>query len=229
MKHICKQCGKEFIDTKKRVCCSIICSNKYRWTNKDFIDKMDITRSNPDYIKRMTTAQRKAQSNIETNKLRSKTLKITNKLPDVYERRSNASLKKWLDDKYRDKILNNENLYNKKLYEFPSGKQIQVQGYETFALNELLKEDINESDIIAGSDLIKSNMHIVYKFENKNHCYIPDIYVKSTNTIIEVKSQYTYEKDFEVNQLKRNACIDNGYNFEFRIYEIVDNLPKRIK
>ena len=48
--------------------------------------------------------------------------------------------------------------------------------------------------------------------------YFPDIYIKSTNTIIEVKSDYFYFKDKLKNDAKRQACLDKQFNFNFIIY-----------
>ena len=39
----------------------------------------------------------------------------------------------------------------------------------------------------------------------------------SKDKIIEVKSQWTYELHKDVNELKKHACIDAGFSFEFRI------------
>jgi hypothetical protein len=56
-------------------------------------------------------------------------------------------------------------------------------------------------------------------FENKERVYFCDIYISKENKIIEVKSQYTYEKELERNILKKEACIRYGYAFEFWIYD----------
>jgi hypothetical protein len=47
--------------------------------------------------------------------------------------------------------------------------------------------------------------------------YFPDIYIKSTNTIIEVKSQWTFDNWKEKNLAKEQACLQQGFNFEFII------------
>lgn len=101
-----------------------------------------------------------------------------------------------------------------KIYTFPSGKLIQVQGYEPQAL-DLLLEQYNEEDIIAG-DATKIPV-ISYSFKSKHRKYFPDIYIPSDDMLIEVKSDYTYEKDLEKNLAKQQACLDAGYNFKFII------------
>jgi hypothetical protein len=49
------------------------------------------------------------------------------------------------------------------------------------------------------------------------HKYYPDFYIKNENKIIEVKSEYTYNSDLEINLLKKQSFIDNDINFEFVI------------
>lgn len=57
--------------------------------------------------------------------------------------------------------------------------------------------------------------------DEKQHRYYPDIYLKSENKVIEVKSEYTYNKELEKNQLKK-ACVQNlNVKFEFWIFKKV--------
>ena len=51
------------------------------------------------------------------------------------------------------------------------------------------------------------------------HVYYADIYIKSENKIIEVKSDYTMEKDYDKNMTKWESCVEQGYEFEFWIYD----------
>jgi hypothetical protein len=59
---------------------------------------------------------------------------------------------------------------------------------------------------------------IKYEIDGKISYYFPDIYIKSLNKIIEVKSTWTYEINKEKNIEKSKACTDAGYAFEFWIY-----------
>lgn len=108
--------------------------------------------------------------------------------------------------------------YSKKEYIFPSGKKENIQGYEHFAIDELIiNEKIDESDIIIG---VKNVPEIwFYDENNKKHRYYVDIYVSSQNKCIEVKCQYTYIKNEKINLLKEEAAKKLGYNFEFWIYD----------
>ena len=61
-----------------------------------------------------------------------------------------------------------------------------------------------------------SNFNGNIKYTNKN-VYYPDFYLEEMNLIVEIKSKYTYECDYDKNILKRNGCIKNGYKFIFII------------
>ena len=110
-----------------------------------------------------------------------------------------------------------KNGYKWKEYIFPSGKKVSVQGYENKALDKLLKI-YNENDIIV-DDVEMSNKigQIYYILSDVKHRYFPDIYIKSENKIVEVKSEYTLNADFDKNMEKRKACLERGYNFVFMV------------
>ena len=119
-----------------------------------------------------------------------------------------------------------KNAYALKEYQFPSGRIDQVQGYEPFALDDLLfKEQIDENDIVTSR--IEVPM-IWYKDEDDHeHRYYVDIYIPSQNRCIEVKSMWTFEQHQDVVFLKQQAMIDAGYNCNIWIYnakrEIVES------
>lgn len=103
-----------------------------------------------------------------------------------------------------------------KQFTFPSGKIIELQGYEHFAVRDLLKIHA-ESDIKCGRGS-KEVPSVKYVFENKNKVYYPDIYIPKLNKIIEVKSTYTYNLSLKRNLAKKKSCIEKGYSFEFVFY-----------
>lgn len=107
-----------------------------------------------------------------------------------------------------------KNSYKSKEYKFPSGKIVKIQGWENKALDELLLS-YSETDINIGT---KNIPRITY-YDNigKQHYYFPDIYIPKDNLIIEVKSEYTYNKNIPRHHLKRDACLSAGYNFKFMI------------
>lgn len=102
-----------------------------------------------------------------------------------------------------------------KEYKMPSGEIRKVQGYEPFALDELVKI-YEESDIITDR---KDIPRISYKIEDKQKYYFPDIYIKSQNKIIEIKSTWTYACKEDNNDEKAKATKLKGYNYEVWIYD----------
>jgi hypothetical protein len=107
--------------------------------------------------------------------------------------------------------------YNKKNYTLPSGKVITYQGYENFALDELLfVEKINENDIITDRKLVPE---IWYNDINKKkHRHYVDIYIKSQNRCVEVKSTWTNQEKNNVLE-KKDAAISLGYKYDIWIYD----------
>ena len=112
----------------------------------------------------------------------------------------------------------NKNSYYLKEYVLPSGKIIKIQGYEHFALDELLqKENINEDEIITGCKNVPT---IWYNDENgKNHRHFVDIFIPSKNKCIEVKSTWTLKKQKDIIFLKQNAGKQLGYLYEIWVYD----------
>ncbi len=103
----------------------------------------------------------------------------------------------------------------------PSGEIRKVQGYEPYALDMLIN-DYLEDDIITSR---KNIPRIEYKMEdNKSHYYFPDIWIKSINKLIEVKSSWTYKLHQSLNECKWNAAKEKGYLMECWIF---DNCKKR--
>jgi hypothetical protein len=105
--------------------------------------------------------------------------------------------------------------YSRKDYTFSSGKIIQVQGYEPYALDELVKV-FNEEEIITGSGSIPE---IWYDDDEGNkHRHFVDIFIPSQNKCIEVKSTWTAEKKKDNIFKKQQAGKQLGYNYEIWIY-----------
>jgi hypothetical protein len=100
-------------------------------------------------------------------------------------------------------------------YKLPSGEFCRVQGYEPWALDELLKT-FSETEVkTKRSDVPQIN----YKIEDKEKVYFPDIYIPKENKIIEVKSTWTYKCKEDNIQIKSNTCKELGYNYEIWIYD----------
>ena len=113
-----------------------------------------------------------------------------------------------------------KNTYTFKEYKLPSCKIVKVQGYEPWAIDSLFKEGYKESDILIGNKDIEEKIgQIWYMKENgKKSRYLPDIYIISENKIVEVKSTWTYKSKKDNIFLKRQSCLNYGFNFEFMVF-----------
>ncbi len=112
--------------------------------------------------------------------------------------------------------------YALKSYIFDSGKEIFIRGYEKFAINDLVKEGITEDDIV-----VEGIPSLIY-FYDKPRRYHPDIYVKSKDLTIEVKSEYTFNVKYEFN-MNRYTQIGNMINFVIWIYNDKGKRVQEIK
>lgn len=103
------------------------------------------------------------------------------------------------------------------MYTLPSGNIIKYQGYENFALDELLQQGVLEEDIINGC---KDVPEIWYEDEaNQKHRHYVDIFVPSQNKCIEIKSTWTAEKKKDNIFLKQTAGKSMGYLYEIWVYD----------
>jgi hypothetical protein len=134
---------------------------------------------------------------------------------DVKRRVQERSIELWKDPVFANKMICAMHKY--KEYVMPSGAVVKLQGYEPQVLTELLKT-YSEDDIIIGIKEMNAEIgRIQYTFNGTQHTYYPDFYIKSTNTIVEVKSKYTFEIHKEKNLAKEHACLQQGFNFVFKI------------
>ena len=108
--------------------------------------------------------------------------------------------------------------FSRKDFEYPSGRIDKVQGYEPFALSDLLNlEHVDEDNIITNRiDVPK----IWYESnDEKSHRYYVDIFIPEENRCIEIKSTWTFDNDKENVLLKQQAAIDAGYTCEIWVYD----------
>ena len=99
----------------------------------------------------------------------------------------------------------------------PSGKIVNMQGFEAPVYNILISEGYKEEDI----RYRKSEMPKIFYIHNgKKKRYYPDFFISKENLIIEVKSKYTYEIELEKNNLKEQASKNMGYNYRIVIHKI---------
>jgi hypothetical protein len=106
------------------------------------------------------------------------------------------------------------NGYKHKDYMMPSGEIRRVQGFEPFALDDLLKLYTEEQILTERSSIPR----IPYSINGESRFYFPDIYIPHENKIIEVKSTWTYACATDNIKEKAAATKENGYSYEIWIY-----------
>jgi very-short-patch-repair endonuclease len=116
------------------------------------------------------------------------------------------------------RIKANKSCYRRKPYKLPSGEIVNLQGYEGYALDLILK-NYDESDILIGEKMISEIGDICYNMNETERFYYPDFYIRSKNLVIEVKSPYTYDNMLQENLLKRDSVLMRGMNFQFWIMD----------
>jgi len=116
--------------------------------------------------------------------------------------------------------------YNKKQYKLPSGKLLDYQGYENFALDRLLYfEKICEDSIITN----RKDVPVIWynDINNKRRRHYVDFYIPSQNRCIEVKSTWTNQTKNNVLE-KQKGAKDLGYIYEIWIYDREGNIVDEI-
>ena len=109
-----------------------------------------------------------------------------------------------------------QNSYKFKEFTMPSGRTLKYQGYENLAIIELLKI-YEEKDIHIG----RAEVPIIkYTSDEKERVYFPDIYIKSINKIIEVKSEWTIKLQSARIDDRAKSVKEAGYDFEVWVYSV---------
>jgi len=153
---------------------------------------------------------------IEAYKIRQANYNSTKRL-EIQKRRIASCISRWGVSNYAQTGLPCG--YKWKPYTLPSGNIIMIQGYENLLLDELLSNYSEEQILTSRTDM---PAFWYYTLDGVKHRYFPDAYVPSTNTIYEVKSEYTYSESCknDIFQLKKQSVIDAGFNFVLKIYDI---------
>lgn len=112
---------------------------------------------------------------------------------------------------HKSMVSSSKSAFRTKTLTLQSGKVFRYQGYEDKVIKELLESGIHEDDILTGPGNVP---HIRYEFNGKKCRYYPDIFLPKLNKVIEVKSEYTWNKYKERNEAKVKATICAGYHIE---------------
>lgn len=107
-----------------------------------------------------------------------------------------------------------QSCYYKKEYVWKTGEVSIVMGCEPIVLSELELQGYTYDDIMIENDL---KPIIWYEYEGKQHRYFPDFFIPKENLIIEVKSEWTLEKQKKKNEAKFKAVKEAGFNFRLEI------------
>ena len=108
---------------------------------------------------------------------------------------------------------NTASQYKKKKYTLPSKKVIDIQGYEHFALDDLLKT-YREEEIVSGND----NVPEIWYETDKTHRHYVDFYIPKENLCIEIKSEWTLKTKKDNIFIKQAAAKESGYKYEIWVY-----------
>ena len=100
-----------------------------------------------------------------------------------------------------------------KEYTLPSGNTLTLQGYEHYAVPDLLRIT-TEEDLLTGEEFGQ----IAYSFKGSIHQYTCDFYIRSMNKIIEIKSSFTLSLEPDKIKAKGDACKTQGYAYEIWVY-----------
>lgn len=142
------------------------------------------------------------------------------KIPEFIEKRKQTLLlTKGVENSMQDPEVIEKNIKSAKgakEYVLPSETIIKVRGFEDIAIDYLLTI-FDETEM----EFVSKNMPEVWYFfdDGKYHRYFPDIYIKSYNLIVEVKSDFTYRMDIRKNDVKRKAVEALGYKFKMLMFD----------
>lgn len=98
------------------------------------------------------------------------------------------------------------------------GRRLLLQGYEKHALEYLVAQGFDPADILTECEF-GDTLRIRYKYTGRWRTYMPDIFIRKHNIIVEVKSKSTMgllnrkRRGWSMNQAKALACHERGFRF----------------
>lgn len=148
-----------------------------------------------------------AQERIKKNNLKKYGVENSAQRPEVIEKRRRTMLRKY----GVERALQNKEIFDKNLTtafkhkDYCLGKRVvKLQGYEPQAVDYIREVyKIKPSDIECG--IGSAVPSILYTYRGKQYAYHPDIWIKSLNRIVEVKSAYTYRSSLKKNLAKKES------------------------
>lgn len=107
-----------------------------------------------------------------------------------------------------------------------SGRRFRIQGYEDLFLRDLERYGFNVQTIVCGKAVCPSFTWVDDK--GKERRYFPDFFDKQSNTIIEVKSTWTYDNNVASVHKKMKAAFSAKYNVLCVIYHSRSDFTPRV-
>lgn len=144
--------------------------------------------------------------------------------------------KRWTEERRKELSLRNKEM-NKRLYSNPEYKERNLK--QILSIGGIGKHYHYKGKYLKSSWELKvltylDENNIPYEYEtlrikykdqdNKEHTYIPDLYFKSINTIVEIKPKHQIN-DIE-NILKREYSLKENYNYKYLTQDHLKHLDK---
>lgn len=173
------------------------------------------------YGTRRPTQNKVIQENMKQRNKKKYGVEYTLQLKEVKEKGIQTNLRKYgVENANQSREIQErgeKNSHKFKPFTMPSGEIRKVQGYEHFALRDLLKS-YTEDQIVTG----RKNVPVIsYSTENgKRRVHFPDIFLPHENKIIEVKSIWTYNCKADCVLLKKSFAEAQGYSYEIWCYDV---------
>lgn len=104
--------------------------------------------------------------------------------------------------------------YKRKIGSMPSGKSYSYQGFEDVGIRGLLDCGFKEEDIAISNVEKIPSIEYWNPVKNRICVYFPDIFIKSENRLIEIKSSYTLKAQLKENLAKHEAAKSLGFKHE---------------
>jgi hypothetical protein len=188
-------------------------------TIKEKTKQTNLERYGTDYPQRLDSTKDK----IKKTNIQRYGVEFTLQSKEVREKAVQTNLKKYgVENPAQNQEVMERTQKNAKRYKeftMPSGAVVKVQGYEPYALAELLKA-YSEDQIKVER---KNVPRIQYEVAGKKRYHFPDIFIPHENKIVEVKSTWTYKCKTDNVLTKKKACEEQGYTYEIWCYDSKGN------
>lgn len=139
---------------------------------------------------------------------------------EIMQKLKNTNLERYgVENPSQNSEISNKQLqsFKVKQYILPSGNILNYQGFEHFAIIDLLNDNIDESNIITSRIEVPVIFYLDTNGIRRRH--FVDIYVPCKKLCIEVKSVYTITINYEKILLKQEYAKKLGLNYEIWVYD----------